>query len=278
MKKFSCIVIALFTVTAGFVSAGGSGDYEEFDGYRHYSRLSRFDGVDLRIEASVTLQQGSDWEVRARGSKADLDDLDIFVSGGILVIKRVSFLSFVPSDRRIDIDITLPTLREVKISGSGEVRSADYFETGDLRLSIPGSGEIDIEATATDLVTRVSGSGVILFRGRADTLDASISGSGENDFDVRVNVAKVAISGAGDALLRGDAEDLTVKISGSGELDAVDFPVRRAEVTITGSGDVEVQAAQSLTVRISGSGNLYYRGSPEKVDYTISGSGQIVGG
>ncbi len=53
--------------------------------------MDGFSGVELKAEAELTLIPGSEWEVRARGDQRDIDDLDIYISGKNLVIRRESF-------------------------------------------------------------------------------------------------------------------------------------------------------------------------------------------
>jgi len=133
--------------------------------------------------------------------------------------------------------ITIPHLRMLKISGPGEIYTDNTFLVGDMDLEISGSGEIDMGLEADDLDIKISGSGKILLEGIADEMDASISGSG----DIR----------------------------------AFEFPVRDADINISGSGDAEVHVDEFLRIRITGSGDVYYRGQPA-LDISISGSGDVV--
>jgi hypothetical protein len=48
----------------------------------------------------------------------------------------------------------------------------------------------------------------------------------------------------------------------------------RAEVSIAGSGDVEVSATEALSASIAGSGDVHYRGKPA-VKRSIAGSGDV---
>jgi hypothetical protein len=67
-----------------------------------------------------------------------------------------------------------------------------------------------------------------------------------------------------------------VKISGSGDVKAFGFDAKKADITISGSGNVEVNVAESLEVVISGSGNILYKGSPAVINSQISGSGKLI--
>jgi hypothetical protein len=82
------------------------------------------------------------------------------------------------------------------------------------------------------------------------------------------------IAGSGDIRLEGSALKLYTRIAGSGNLNAYDFPVEDAMITIAGSGDARITAQSRLQASIEGSGNIIYQGSPE-VRFSISGSGNV---
>ena len=107
------------------------------------------------------------------------------------------------------------------------------------------------------------------------TLATSISGSG----DLFVNSgstatdAEVSVSGSGDVQFGADVTDtLKITVLGSGDIGAPGT-VGDVDITLSGSGDVDVYDVQgSTTVQILGSGDVYIGGS--------SGSkitGQVVG-
>jgi hypothetical protein len=105
-------------------------------------------------------------------------------------------------------------------------------------VTVAGSGNVTIEGLDEDRVTfNLPGSGMITARGTAKTVDATLSGSGN--------------------------------------IQCGDLEAENADVHINGSGNVTVYASQSLTAAISGSGNVQYRGNPEDVDESVTGSGNI---
>ena len=65
-----------------------------------------------------------------------------------------------------------------------------------------------------------------------------------------------------------------MEISGSGEYAGDDLVVARAQVRISGSGGVVVNAAETLDVTISGSGDVQFLGTPS-VTQNITGSGSV---
>lgn len=137
----------------------------------------------------------------------------------------------------LTIFVTMPNVHRLAISGSGTIYSTNTLNGNDVDLDISGSGEMDVALNVDDVEVFISGSGKIQAEGTADELDVSISGSGD--------------------------------------FYAFGLASNRADVRISGSGDVEVRVEQFLKVRISGSGNVYYKGEPD-LDVSVSGSGRAI--
>jgi hypothetical protein len=141
-----------------------------------------------------------------------------------------------------------------------------------------GFGEVRYELTLPDLEQlEIDGSGDVDSRISTDgTLVINLDGSGDIEFpDIDAERVEVTISGSGGVQVSGTATELEIDIDGSGDVDAADLQVQEAVVTIGGSGDVSVAARDNLAVRISGSGRVEYTGDPV-VDSEVSGSGDVV--
>jgi hypothetical protein len=106
----------------------------------------------------------------------------------------------------------------------------------------------------------------------------SIAGSGsiigETAFK-NLDDLEISIAGSGDIELEGTGDDLEVSIAGSGDVKLRDFKVNDCEVSIAGSGDCEVHVDGKLAVSIAGSGDVKYKGSPDKVQSKVAGSGDV---
>jgi hypothetical protein len=273
MKRIMTLAIFCLAAAAGFASGSTEPDA---DGWLEFPRLRDFEDVELRIHADLTLIPGAECRVRAKGDPRDLDDLDVYVAGDALIIKKESLFSFLSPESPLLIEVTLPRLSLAKNTGSGSIRGAGRFESQDLELLTTGSGSISVEAIADALICKTTGSGSIEYRGRADSLELKCTGSGDADLEIRTNLAEIDLTGSGNAGLRGRAERMVAAITGSGRLLAGDFLVRDAEVSLTGSGDAEVRVSGALEARTSGSGSVFYSGSPESLDFQGSGSGKML--
>lgn len=201
--------------------------------------LAPIQGILLEESAYVTITQADTQKITVTGDRNILDHLYTDVEGEIW---RIDLGKNCFRDYTLDIEIQLPNIDQIAISGSGDIIVDDFKDQGDLDLLIAGSGYIKLgEFTGTNEV------------------NASIPGSGEiflsRDFP--------------------DLTDLDLTIPGSGEFRAFSAITNNCDVNISGSGDVYVHVLDYLKVLITGSGNVNYKGDPN-IDATITGSGQII--
>ena len=110
-----------------------------------------------------------------------------------------------------------------------------------------------------------------------DQLEIKISGSGDlvfADLDCKNLTSKV--SGSGDITLKGKADEARYSVSGSGDIKAYDLSVNDLSCSVSGSGDARVYAKDNMNLSVSGSGDIRYKG-PANVNKSKSGSGSIQG-
>lgn len=137
----------------------------------------------------------------------------------------------------LKIYITMPQLDYLKMAGSGLLSTSEIWD-GPL------------------MVVESSGSGDIFAGFSGQKLEGKLSGSG-------------------DITLKGDAQLLAFQNSGSGDLYAYELECQKADVRVSGSGDLRIKALEELKVKISGSGDVYFKGNP-LIDSDITGSGNLI--
>lgn len=257
MKSTKSLMIA-FIALAGIASISGCKDGVFCMGPKgaqvtQVIPMEDFTGIDLGIASDVTIHQGATQEVRITGAENIIDNIERNVVGGVW---KIRFDECVRNEGQLSIDVTLPTLTEASISGSGNIVSNDTFRDADeLKVSIAGSGSIDIIASAT-------------------TVESSIAGSGDIHLYTEASTVRASIAGSGDQFLSGTSNFLEVDIAGSGTIHAFDLPCATGDVSITGSGDCEIQVSDHLNITITGSGSVRYKGNPT-MDTNITGSGEV---
>lgn len=193
-----------------------------------------FKSLDLSISGNVHITKGATFSVKVSAEETVLPYLETEVANGSL------FIYFSHTVRDVDdleIEITMPELKNVQMSGSADLHTHGAFTGGTMNLGLSGSGGMDL-----------------------------------NDLDFEYIAANV--SGSGMIEIAGQAEELDVNVSGSGEVNAFQCPVKTAEAHVSGSGMVRVQVSEKLVAHVSGSGHVQYKGNPV-VEKHISGSGSV---
>lgn len=219
--------------------------------------VNSFDEISYGISGNLYIKQGSSQSVELKGDSEDLEEVITEVRGGRLVIKNRSNNWFSWTDRnKVDVYVTIKTLKGIKVSGSGRAYGESKFKTDYIDLSVSGAGRLELYADAGEMDISISGSGKMDLEGSARDLDVSISGSGGLN-------------------LEGEGTRTEISISGSGRVSAENFIAQSHRIRISGSGSCRIHADDEIDARISGSGSVYYKGDARKVNSHSSGSGKV---
>lgn len=180
-------------------------------------RPQAFTSVAFSGSNRVHITYGPTFEVQLRGSDNLIPHFKTEVEGEEL---HLGYEDFQVSDDDIEVFVTLPAIRGVGMSGSGQVSISGAFpvqESVDFRSSGSGHLVVSDPLQATSVSVAVSGSGKAdVQKVRSKTADVKISGSG----DVMVapqEALKVSISGSGTAYYTGNPV-IDSSISGSGKV------------------------------------------------------------
>ena len=158
----------------------------------------------------------------------------------------------------IEYRVTLPSLRAVRVSGSGRAVIRGIRAHQGLSIAVTGSGAVDAaDVAGGDVEVEVSGAGAVTVSGLvAEGFACDISGS------ARVTAA-------------GSAESIELDIGGSGLYRGIELQGLRANVEVTGVGQAFVWADEQLEVEVSGLGKVTYRGDPA-MDDRAAGNDRVV--
>ncbi|BCW87097.1 hypothetical protein sos41_02230 [Alphaproteobacteria bacterium SO-S41] len=148
----------------------------------------------------------------------------------------------------------------------GDIKAPIRFNTsgGDTRI-----GEV------TDAKVTIAGSGDINVFKATGTLEASIAGSGSINGG-NVGEANLEIAGGGDITLGRVERGLDIDIAGSGEVRA-EAVNGKLDIDVAGSGDVTIDGgtADPFKVDIAGSGSVRFGGTANNPDVSVMGSGDV---
>jgi hypothetical protein len=140
--------------------------------------------------------------------------------------------------RGVQIKLTVPFLKSIRIAGSGNVKSLNNLNFDELALSIAGSGDMDLTVNSRQLAS--------------------------------------SIIGTGNITLNGSSLNHQIHIQGSGDVDAKNFETVNTKIEIIGSGDAEIFVTGKIDANISGSGDIHYKDTGVNIVSVINGSGEIV--
>jgi DUF4097 and DUF4098 domain-containing protein YvlB len=190
--------------------------------------------VQLYVElgsGTITVQAEDTTESTVQVTGRDAERVVVELTGDRLSViapkDRVGFLS---GDRKLDVQITVPTDSKLQVkSGSADLTAHGRYATTHIKT---GSGDVQIEEVAGQGLVE-SGSGDIRIAIATEALRIK---SGSGDIEIEQAGAAVNIStGSGDVQIGTSSGPATVK---------------------TGSGDLKVDAAETDVTMSTGSGDL----------------------
>jgi len=215
---FALILMNTHTALAGdFLKnlfRGGRGIEGSGDLITEERNVREFDEIKSSGSYDIFVTVGEPRSVTITFDDNLLDIIETDVRGGTLKIEAEENYS---SDYVCKVEITIPELKGISLSGSGNIEvinlQEDFFE-----CSISGSGDVELEGAATETEYKISGSGEINARDLiAEEVYVKISGSGnvrvfaEESFDGYV-------SGSGNIYYYGQPNSLSTNVSGSGRI------------------------------------------------------------
>ena len=198
--------------------------------------VGSFDRLAASNRADIRVSTGKTASVRAGGNEAAIEKLDVRVEDGILKIGTRKGMNWSWGNDPLAIVVTVPMLREVRLSGSGNV-VVDVVKVPGFKAGVTGSGNLQLPSvTAETSAFSVSGSGQVMAAGSSTAVSASVAGSG--DLDIGALKARTA----------------DISVAGSGNVTS--FASTSAVISVAGSGDVMVRGGARCSVSKRGSGTV----------------------
>jgi hypothetical protein len=237
MKKsaFLLIIVAL-SVNSCILDGWNNG----ISGNGHVEEESRdvsgFSGVHASTGIDVFISEGNSYDVKVEADENLLEVILTELNGNMLVIKtdRVN----IRSAKSKKVYVTMPKLKELKISSAGDCKGMTPFNCDDLRISVSSAGDLKL--------------------------------------DVEANRIDINISSSGDATLTGRTGVLDAILSSAGDLQAFDLIAETVSVDVSSAGDARVYASEEISMNASSAGNIYYKGEADVVHSRSSSAGDIV--
>jgi Putative auto-transporter adhesin, head GIN domain len=210
------LVVVLAAVLAALLASDGSpGSELQGSGVAaaQSRALPRFSSIDLTGSSKVTIDVGGRQSVVVHADSNLVRHVTTRVVGRTLVIGTTgTFTTRSP----MSVDVSLPALSAMKLSGSGEI-TANGINEPRLNVTLSGSGALYAQGTATQLDVTLSGSGLAqLDKLTARDARAVVSGSGLIDLTATARL-HAAVPGTGAIIYAGNPQ-VTSSVTGTGSV------------------------------------------------------------
>lgn len=203
-------------------------------------QVGNFTGIEVSGPFDVKVTTGKAVSVAASGPQKLLDETEVTVEGGKLLIRPrkkgwfggMNWSSREPST----FTISVPALSSAEVAGSGDI-SVDRVTGERFNGAIAGSGDLRLAQVEVQKVgLSIAGSGGIVAAGRAQQASYEIAGSGD------VDASKLS------------ATDANAEIAGSGSIRA--NVTGTVKASIAGSGDIDISGGARCQSSKNGSGSI----------------------
>ena len=242
MKNLLIKQSLIFTLTILFVFSSYAQKDESIKGNGKVSKITintgEYDGVKCAGSMDYVLVTGTEGTITVEGEENLLKYITAEVKDNVLKVK-VKKGFYLKSSKNKTLKITIPfkDISSVSLAGSGDLWNEDKIAANELKVALAGSGDLIL--------------------------------------DVETTTVEGKIAGSGDLTLKGKTNNLVAKVAGSGDFHGFDLESNHTDVAVAGSGDAEVVSKESIKARVAGSGDIAYKGTPDKEDTKVSGSGNI---
>jgi len=197
--------------------------------------VATFNGISLECHANVYFTQGDEQSVKVEAEDNIMSHLKTEVKGMTLEIKMDD--EDVNTHQSINVYVTVKELCLLDLAGSGKMIGKSHINCDNMTLSVAGSGNINADIRSLAVKISVTGSGGIDVAGTTTSMDLKVAGSGSvNAQELQAVNSTVAITGSGSSTIN-TKEELNVSITGSGGVKYVNEPAK-LHTNITGSGSV----------------------------------------
>ena len=190
--------------------------------------VASFDNIVVIGDVTVIVQTGRAVSGIANGDQRMLDSLKLERTGNTLRVRLQNIINNDnnrPITQRLRVVLTTQQIRDITLSGNGDVTVNNIDQAAGVRILVAGGGRVSIGNL------------------RADQFAANINGNGQ-----------IQISS-------GSVRDSRVTISGAGEYQAANLQSRKLRLEHNGNASSSASASEEAQIFNRGSGNINIGGA-----------------
>ena len=199
--------------------------------------LAEFSAVYCDVVANITIEQGDEYLIEARGPEHIIRLIEPEVSKGMLRIKASKEYK-VKKNGGVNIRVVAPSVEAIENDGVGNITFKELTKTEELKVKNDGVGNITIE-------------------------------------NLQCNVLYVQNDGVGNVCIDGKAGRAVFTSNGVGNIEAFDLETADLSASLNGVGGIECYVTERFTCQANGVGSIYYKGEPKHTNIRSSGIGKV---
>jgi phage shock protein PspC (stress-responsive transcriptional regulator) len=193
--------------------------------------LKDFNSIDMKGLFNVRIQKGDQYAVEVTGPESERKRYEVYVTGETLVIeyeekKKLFWKRNLIDDDLMRINITLPNLRELDVTGAGKINFGGFDE---------------------------------------DEMDIKLMGAVVADGELNANNLNIKLTGASFLDLKGNGRFMEADILGASGLRAYGYEVKHCIVEAHGASMAKVNVTETLEYSKGMASSVSHRGSPEVI-------------
>ncbi len=199
--------------------------------------IGDYDKLSVTGPFKVEIIRGAPGNLEIKADENLLQYIETYTKGNKLVI-RINPKFTIIDYTKMDVKVPADYLSKITLTGSGEIFNTQIFDWKNLKLNLTGTGKIDVRT--------------------------------------KVKHITATLVGSGDIVLTGTAVTSKYILTGSGLISAKELKAQEVKATLTGSGEIRLQAVNKLTADVMGNGNIYYYGEPDVLKIKTLGTGDVI--
>jgi hypothetical protein len=201
-------------------------------------QVGNFDKINVKGPFDIRLVSGDQGKVSVEADNNIIEMVTTEVKDGVLNIGPMEGKLFKSSKgNKVIVRVPVNNVSEIALLGSGTVTGKTTLKNN-VKLTLDGSGKIEMALNADN--------------------------------------AEAVVLGSGDITVKGTAANFKCLVVGSGMVKAETLEAANVDVTVSGTGNAKVYTVQAITGRITGSGNVAFVGNPKERDLKRTGTGDFI--
>jgi hypothetical protein len=219
-------------------------------------QITGFNSLDFGSTFEVEISQGDAFKVSVTADDNLFDYIKAVKEDSTLYLSLDSKDKSIQNFKSLKALVTLPSLRDLKMSGVTHVTLKDFKSSSETGIHIDGASNL---------------------KGSLDTKKfvGEISGASHMDLKSSTSEAKLNASGASDVELKGSATGINLEASGASHVNLANFAVDEAKVDLSGASHATIQVKSKLSYEVSGASHLTYQGNPTIGEKEKSGGSSV---